>query len=242
MNLETSNPTLPATDATTAGSRPQSESSSHTPSAATGGQKTAKVAIGFVNTDNDGDLAAAVSRILAAMTGNAHFPDPAPALATVAAARDALLAQVNVAEATRVTLARRRQLRPPLVALVRQLAQYVQATGNGDRVVLTASGFPLQRSPQPIGVLPAPENLRLSRGAVSGQLRARCKNVAKASAYQWRIAAVQTPGVWLPADPTVAARTTLAGLTPGTAYLVQVRAIGTRGPSDWSDAVTQIAM
>jgi len=34
----------------------------------------------------------------------------------------------------------------------------------------------------------------------------------------------------------------LQGLTPGTRYIVQVRAIGSRGPSDWSVAVSQIAM
>lgn len=202
----------------------------------------AKVATGFASRENDRDLLTSTSRILVALTGNTHFPNPVPTLAAVTAARDALLAQVNLNDGSRITAAQRRQLRPPLEALLRQLAQYVQLVSKGDRVVLTGTGFPLQRGRQPASLVPVPENLRLSRGPVSGQLRARCKPIAHAAAYQWRIGPAQSPGVWLSADPTAAAHTVLTGLVPGTAYVVQVRAIGTRGPGDWSDVATQIAM
>jgi hypothetical protein len=66
--------------------------------------------------------------------------------------------------------------------------------------------------------------------------------VTQASAYQWRIASAQVATVWLHVDPTVAAKATLRDLVPGTEYVVQVRAIGTKGPGDWSNAATQIAM
>jgi hypothetical protein len=207
-----------------------------------GAIKVAKVALTFISRSSDKDLVVATSRIVNGMTGNLSYPTPAPTLVAVAAARDALLAAINVANGSKLTIASRRQLRPALEGLLRQLAQYVQTASNGDPLVLTGSGFPLHRGRQPVGVLPAPTNLRLSRGLISGQLRARCKVVAQAASYQWRVASAAAPTVWLPADPTVAANATLQGLTPGTQYIVQVRAIGSKGPSDWSDATMQIAM
>ncbi len=79
-------------------------------------------------------------------------------------------------------------------------------------------------------------NLRLARGKVSGQLVARFGKLAQAGAYEWRFASAATPTAWTKAETTLAANTTLDGLAPGTQYIVQVRAIGTAGPSDWSDA------
>jgi hypothetical protein len=204
--------------------------------------RLAKVALTFIARDSDKNLVVATSQILNAMTANPSYPTPAPTLVAVTAARDALLAVINVANTSKLTIVSRRQLRPALAALLRQLAQYVQTASNGDPLVLTGSGFPLHRGRQPVGVLPAPTNLRLSRGKVSGQLGARCNVVAKAASYQWRVASALAPTVWLPADPTVAANATLRGLTPGTQYVVQARAIGSKGPSDWSDVAMQIAM
>ncbi|HTD29721.1 MAG TPA: hypothetical protein VK660_10060 [Xanthomonadaceae bacterium] len=236
MTTDTSFTTASIADETAA----DMQSASTTPSPLM--PSTAKVAVNFINTSNDTDLIVAASRIVNAMTGNTRYPTPVPTLAAVTTARDALLAVVNTAVTSKLTLATRRQLRPPLVTLLRQLAQYVQTTSNGDPVVLIGSGFPIHRPRQLVGVLPAPANLRLSPGLVSGQLRARCKLVAQAASYQWRIATTKDPTAWLPADPTVAANASLRDLSPGTQYVVQVRAIGTKGPSDWSNAATQISM
>ena len=41
---------------------------------------------------------------------------------------------------------------------------------------------------------------------------------------------------------TTAASTTFNGLTPGTAYSVEVNVVGSAGPSDWTDPVSQIAI
>jgi hypothetical protein len=38
------------------------------------------------------------------------------------------------------------------------------------------------------------------------------------------------------AEATFAASTIIEGLIPGTQYTVQAQALGTAGPSDWSDA------
>ena len=129
-----------------------------------------------------------------------------------------------------------------LVSLLRDLALYVQQTCKGDMVVLLSSGHTPQKQRQPAGQLSAPLNLRLRRPELSGQLKARGDVVAKASAYQWRYATSLTPTSFTQTDPTTAASTTLENLTPGTVYVVQVRAIGSQGPSDWSDAAMLMAV
>jgi len=242
MTIDTSSIHASTVGDTAAEASTPATSTTPVPSPPITANKRAKIALTFIAKDNDKTLVVATSQIVNAMTGNTNYPAPVPTLAAVTAASAALFAVVNTANASKLTIATRRQLRPALAALLRQLAQYVQTTSNGDRVVLMGSGFPLQRSRQPVGVLPAPANLRLSRGKVSGQLRARCKVVAQAASYQWQIASALAPTVWLPANPTVAAHANLEGLTPGTQYIVRVRAIGSSGPSDWSEAAMQIAM
>jgi len=196
----------------------------------------AKVAIAFLIRDSDAALVVDSGRIVAGMTGNAHYPAPVPALADVVAARNAYVAAVNAVKNGSLATVARRQLRAQLVAQLRSLALYVQQNCNGDAVILLGSGYPAQKAHQPTSLLPAPVNLRLARGTISGQLKARCNKVPKAGSYQWRYATAAAPTAWTQLDPTLAASIMLSGLVRGTDYLVQVRAVGTRGPGDWSDA------
>jgi len=208
-----------------------------TPTSGTTARK-AKVSVGFITRSTDAILIVQIQRILVAMTGNAAYPSPTPAVATLASANTAFIAAVNAAHDSKVAKTVRRQQRTSLEALLRQLAQYVQTTCAGDLPTLLSSGYPAQRRQQPVGLLPSPQNLRLRRGQLGGTLDARCNRVPKAGAYHWRYAAATAPGTWLIADPTLAAYATLTGLVPGIQYTVQVRSIGSRGPSEWSDAAT----
>lgn len=196
-----------------------------------------KVAISFLSTDSDADLTAACGRIVSAMTGNTHYPTPKPALAAIIAARDAFVAAVAALDRGKVSVAVRNAARVPLVQLLRELSLFVQQASQGDRVVLLGSGYPLQKTRQPIGVPAAPQNLRLKQGN-SGQLTARCNVVVTAVSYQWRCASAQAPTAWTQPEPTSKAICTLASLAPGTQYSVQVRAIGRKGASDWCTAAS----
>jgi len=198
----------------------------------------ARIAIAFLNRDTDADLVVASGRIVAGMTGNAHYPAPIPALADVATARNAFVAAVNAVKNGSLAVIARKQLRAQLVALLRSLALYVQQNCNGDPLVLLGSGYPAQKTRQPAGLLSAPVNLRLARGKISGLLKARCNAVPLAGSYQWRYATAAAPTAWTQLDPTLSASIVLSGLVPGTQYVVQVRAVGTQGPSDWSIAST----
>jgi hypothetical protein len=54
-----------------------------------------------------------------------------------------------------------------LLSLLRQLAAYVTGNCKTDFVVLLTSGFETVRTPSPVGVLPAPQNLRLEYTGMS---------------------------------------------------------------------------
>jgi hypothetical protein len=194
-----------------------------------------KVAISFLGRARDPDLIAASGRILAALTGNTHYATPQPTLAEVDAAQQAFVAAVRAIDGRPVTRVTRDKARAVLVQLLRTLALYVQQASTGDREILLGSGYPLQKGKgAQVGAKPAtPGNLRLSQGN-SGSLLARCIAVAQARSYQWRVATAQSPTAWTQALSSTKANTVLDGLVPGTQYLVQVRAVGAKGTSDWS--------
>jgi hypothetical protein len=73
-------------------------------------------------------------------------------------------------------------------------------------------------------VLAAPQRVVLRRAKLTGQILARCRAMDKATGYQWRYASAATPTVWTQPDPVTTASYTIQNLTPGTSYIVQVRA------------------
>ena len=50
------------------------------------------------------------------------------------------------------------------------------------------------------------------------------------------------PDAYALEQQTTAASDTFAGLTPGQIYLVDVNAVGSAGPSDWSDTAQQMVL
>jgi len=202
----------------------------------------AKVAVGFLTQSKDADLIVASLRIELGMTGNAAYPTPNPTLAALIAARNSYIAAVNAAKDSRLGIVVRKQQRAGFTAMLRDLAHYVQVTSGGDLAILLSSGFTAQKQKKPVGPLPAPTDMRLNRGKTSGLLIARCSKLPQAGAYEWRYANVATPTAWVDIEATFAARVTIEGLTPGAQYTAQARALGTAGPSDWSDTATLMVL
>lgn len=201
-----------------------------------------KVAISFLNDHTDAKLVVAIGRIIDSMTGNLTYHAPVPTLAVVATARDSFVSAVNALDRGKDSTLRRNVARAAVVQLLRDLALHVQHTSGGDLATLASSGYPVQKGRgQPIGVLLAPQNVRLRPARNSGQMRALCDRVPAALTYQWRFATAQAPTVWTQFDPVSTASFTLLNLVPGTSYVVQARAFGTKGPSDWSGSATLMA-
>lgn len=204
----------------------------------------AKPAISYIAHSSDQGLIVAGGRVLASMTGNPAYPNPVPSLAVLSAARDGFIVAVNANDRGKLAIAARDKARKPLEALLRELAMYVVVHCRGDLVTLLGSGFPAQR---PRGsaaqIAPAtPDNVRLDQGPFSGQISGRCARIPGAALYQWRYATAQAPTAFTLTDTSSRVKVTLTGLVPGTQYLIQVRACGKRGSSDWSDVIAMYAV
>ena len=153
-------------------------------------------------------------------------------IAAVAAAADGGLALTAAKKAARAELA----------TLLRALASYVQVTCNGSYENLLLSGFPPQKpSRTRIGVLSAPTSLTVNLGARSGELDSKVLPVSGAAIYNWRLTA---SGQTAPAQTaqTTSARNVFGNLTPGVVYSVACNVVGSAGPSDWTDPVSQMVV
>ena len=207
-----------------------------------GAGRPGRLAVGWMGTDTDAQFVIDTARVITGMTGNKAFPTPTPALADVIAARNAYTAAVTAGLDSRLGRSQRQKTRAALVVLLRQLGHYVEDTSAGDRTALMSSGFPLQRDRGPVGPLPAPTLVRMVKGKTSGTAIARCRRIDKARAYQWRIAPAATPTAWSAVVTTFAAHAAFEGLATMSVYVVQVCAVGTAGPGDWSETAAVLVL
>jgi hypothetical protein len=203
-----------------------------------------KPSISWISTDSDPMFINDISVILLAMTNNvAIYPSPTPTVAAIQTALNNFSAGVAAtADGGPSATSKKNNLRLILTGLVRQLASYVVVACKGDMTNLILSGFPTQKPGRsPIGVLPAPQNLIVKHGKMSGNLDAKVNPVFGAATYNWTCTAATAGAVPITGQST-AANFTFSGLTPGATYTSTVNAVGSAGPSNWSNAVKQIAV
>jgi len=203
-----------------------------------------KPSIAFLSTDSDALLISDTNTILTSLTGNPSYPAPSPTLAVITTALNVFIAALaDAADGGKTLTAIKNARRDDLAALRRELAYYVQVACKGDLTVLLSSGFPIQKPQRsPIGVLPAPTNVTVSLGELSGELDAAMPPVFGAVIYTWRLTAASAPTVVVQTVQTTAASNTFTGLTPGVIYTTEVNAVGSAGPSDWSNPVSQMVV
>jgi len=131
--------------------------------------------------------------------------------------------------------------RQVLLGELRLLAGYVQISCNNDMATLLSSGFQAMSTNRAQSALEKPTGLDVQNGT-SGQLVASVVPVKNTSLYEGR--AKGPTGDWLPSVFTGDSQhITFDGLTPGTTYTIQVRALGgLTGQSDWSDPTSHMSM
>jgi hypothetical protein len=175
------------------------------------------------------------------LTNNAFFPNLPVSLADLSAATDAYwTAHVNSLGGGRPLTALKRAARDKLISILRDEAHYVQSIAKNNLVALLSSGFTdIDRNTAQSAL--AHPFIKAVLNQHSEQLWLRVKRVPNARNYQVRIKAGD--GDWVDAGVHPQARKiVLTGLTPGTVYQIQVRALGGRtNYSNWSMTATKMA-
>jgi len=180
--------------------------------------------------------------IIDGLTGNAAFPSPPVTMANLLAAKNDFTAKIAAAQSGGPPdTAAKNNSRQTLLGILRQEAGYVQINCNNDMAVLLSSGFEAMSTNRAQAPLDQPQGLVIKNGS-TGQLVASVNPVKNTSMYEGRIKG--PTGDWMPSIFTGDSQhITFEGLTPGTTYTAQVRALGgLTGQSDWSDPSSHMAM
>ena len=208
---------------------------------------TIKAATGFRSMKPDAVFSTSQA-IYNALNGNANIPaPPAPFdLPTLLAANQALSAANSAAlDGGTKALAQRNRQKEVVVKLLDQLANYVQSNWQDDMTIFLSSGFKAQSSTKTKPATASEKIRSIKLGPNSGQAQVRLVSVPGAASCELRWAPVPAGGVpsaWTTQPITnVRSATLVTGLTPGTTYAFQARAVIQSGYTDWSDSVTQMA-
>jgi hypothetical protein len=186
-----------------------------------------------------GLLIALVQAIIQAMTGNALFPNPTPALATVAAA----LAELVKAEAaaqtrTKGSIETRNAKRAALLLLVDALRGYVQTIADSDNAngaaIIQSAGMAVRKLP-----VRAKRAFDVVQGRVTGTVNVTAPVVAARATYDWQWS---TDGgkTWQSAPSTLRSKTTFLGFAAGSTVSFRFRANTKVGEAEWSQPIAFI--
>lgn len=180
--------------------------------------------------------------ILAAMSNNPHYTEPSPSPAVIIPLVDdfsALLSAARKRGAPEDT-ALKNESRLLLEEELKLLGYYVNTVAKGQLSVLLSSGFPISTKPAPNMVPLAVEMVRLKDGRQSGQVQLDFINQKHALLYEYRFRTKsEEQSEWSDRYSTTSSRLNIiAPLEIGTFCEVQVRAVNSQGPGDWSQTVT----
>ena len=175
------------------------------------------------------------------MAGNLAFTTPNPSIASVTAAREALVLGVAKAESRATAdIVVRNELASALRVLLVNLARYVNNVAEGDVDMAVSSGFDLAQVPEPSTSLEAPSKLEVRAGSYEGSVELLWKVVEDARMYQVYIneADPSDPSKWTLATVCSRAKTSVTKLVPGKFYSFRVTALGRIGEGPASDVVS----
>ena len=205
-----------------------------------------RVLLGFAKAA-DHSIEETTGAILDNLYGNPVYPTPPVLQAALQTALTAFTVAIAAqAQGGTAATAEKDNKREELIALLRQLAGYVQEQCDNDLAKLLSSGFEAVSTNRASTPLVKAIIKSLNNGN-SGQLIASVAPVANAKVYEVRYAvapAGAAPGPWMTGGLFTNSRSMpLNGLTPGTNSMVEVRAIGgSTGSGDWSDPVSHMSL
>jgi hypothetical protein len=192
------------------------------------------------------DLLASAAAIYTGTNGNPAYPSPPVDMAALKADIDHFSSAITAAQdGGKKAIVERNRLAEVLIKKLRKLGKYVEISCNDDMKTFLSSGFEaasVARSSAPA----LSDSIRsIKAGPNSGQFQVVIATVPGAHSYEVRWGVVGAggalPGAWA-SQPTGKTRppALITGLTPGTNYAIQVRAVTKAGYTDWSNPVTRI--
>jgi hypothetical protein len=184
-------------------------------------------------------LITVASGIVKGMTGNAYFPSPTPALATVTAAIDDLQAAETAALArTKGAVTARNDKRKALGVLLQDLRSTIQRTADANpeigAAIIESAGVAVRKTPTRQARVFAAR-----AGAVSGTATVLAASAGHRASYEWQYSS-DGGKTWITAPVTLQAKTTVAGLVPGATVQFKYRPVTRAGEGDWSQAVSLV--
>jgi hypothetical protein len=183
-------------------------------------------------------------QIVTALTGNANFPNPQPALAQVTAAINGLEgAALEAQEARQIAKTRtaaQNAKEQVLDQAMTQLASYVESVaGQNDELILSV-GFDV-RGPSAPAAAEQP-SLTATAGDHDGEIDLAWDTVRGARSYVvQRSPDPPTESSWAHVGVPTRSRFTVEGLTSGTRYWFRVAAINASEQGPWSNPAVKVA-
>ena len=185
--------------------------------------------------------------IAGSLTGNANFPTPQPALATLALAKKELADAYSEAQGARLTAKEKTTIQNKKEAamdlLLNQLAAYVESVaGSNEELILSAGMDPRAAAVAATGTPGQPQALTPMAGDHDGEIELSWDTVNGARSY-----VIQQSGdpvtatSWSYGGVSTKSSFTAGGLASGTRFWFRVAAINNNGQSGWSDPATKIA-
>jgi hypothetical protein len=192
----------------------------------------------------DADVVSRGTSIQTNMAGNLNFPAPPVDLAALKTNIDSLSALIAEAlDGSKKVIAQKNKQREVVIKMLRLLGRYVEVNCKDDMAIFRSSGFVAASTTKaPPAPLPLPVIRSVNHGAITGELVVQIQAIPKAVSYEIRYEAVVngvSPSSWTTKVVTaVKPPPGIQGLTPGTVYAFQVRALGKLGYTDWTDSTT----
>jgi hypothetical protein len=171
--------------------------------------------------------------LIAALTGNAHVPNPAPPIATLSA----LLGTFETAETatvsrTKGTVGARNAARAALRSALKTEVATIQAAADADpenaEAIITSTTLTVRKPP-----VRTKAPFAVKAGTVSGSAILTVKSAGTHASYDWEMS-VDGGKTWTDVPSTTRTKTTVTALPVGTAVQFRFRSLTPKGQSDWS--------
>ncbi len=171
----------------------------------------------------------------------ASFPALTPDETTLANALDNYHSKLVASKTgSKQAISAKNDTRVTLEGILIYMANSCSEIADGNVTLFKLSGFEVRNKPTPSGTLPAPANFELTLGPVEGTLCAKFKPVKNSRFYDIYFGLWNTdPETWTDHIRTTSTRGCLiSDLPSNTRYSARCRAVGTKGPGEWSAVST----